>query len=146
MFELKDPEHVARYRRTIDAILRNKELKQVCLKLDNSSMRIVLSDDWHNDKILIDGIRNILYSEDVMNHLLWEMTFSLKNGNIGYLVCDQVVDGMMVKFKRGDVPVWIFSVFLDLPKWAEGCVGYLYGDDYYKYDNNVEAAFQMFER
>ena len=71
MFDLKNPEHLARYRRTIDAVLDHKELKWVRLELENSSMEVVLSGAFHNDKVLIDGIRNLLCSEDVMNYVLF---------------------------------------------------------------------------
>ena len=143
MFELKNPEHLARYRRTIDAILDNKELKWVRLTLDNSSMEVVLSGAFHNDKVLIDGIRNLLCSEDVMNYVLYGLTWGLDGGITGRLDCDQVLDGMMVKLRCGGVPVRAFSVFLDLPEWAKGCVGYLRGDNYYKYDDDVEGAFYV---
>ena len=143
MFELKNPEHLARYRRTIDAILDNKELKWVRLTLDNSSMEVVLSGAFHNDKVLIDGIRNLLCSEDVMNYVLYGLTWGLDGDITGRLDCDQVLDGMMVKLRCGGVPVRAFSVFLDLPEWAKGCVGYLRGDNYYKYDDDVEGAFYV---
>lgn len=143
MFEPKNPEHLARYRRTIDAILDNKELKWVRLTLDNSSMEVVLSGAFHNDKVLIDGIRNLLCSEDVMNYVLYGLTWGLDGGITGLLDCDQVLDGMMVKLRCGGVPVRAFSVFLDLPEWAKGCVGYLRGDNYYKYDDDVEGAFYV---
>lgn len=143
MFEHNNPEHLARYRKTIDAILDSKELKWVRLALDNSSMEVVLSGAFHNDKVLIDGIRNLLCSEDVMNYVLWRLTWGLDGGITGRLDCDQVVDGMMVKLQCGGIPVRFFSVFLDPPKWAKGGVGYLRGDDYYKYDDDVEGAFYI---
>ena len=60
MFDPKNPEHLARYRRTIDAILDNKELKWVRLALDNSSMEVVLSGAFHNDKVkkVLDRIKS----------------------------------------------------------------------------------------
>lgn len=143
MFDLKNPEHLARYRRTIDAVLDHKELKWVRLELENSSMEVVLSGAFHNDKVLIDGIRNLLCSEDIMNYVLWRLTWGLDGGITGRLDCDQVVDGMMVKLQCGGIPVRSFSVFLDPPKWAKGGVGYLRGDDYYKYDDDVEGAFYI---
>ena len=143
MFDPKNPEHLVRYRRTIDAILDSKELKWVRLALDNSSMEVVLSGAFHNDKVLIDGIRNLLCSEDVMNYVLWRLTWGLDGGITGRLDCDQVLDGMMVKLQCGGIPVRSFSVFLDPPEWANGCVGYLRGDDYYKYEDDVEGAFYV---
>lgn len=113
------------------------------MTLDNSSMEVVLSGAFHNDKILIDGIRNLLHSEEIMNHILWRMTFGFGGGITGRLDCDQVLDGMMVKLQCGGIPVRSFSVFLDLPEWANGCVGYLRGDDYYKYEDDVEGAFYV---
>lgn len=53
------------------------------------------------------------------------------------------MDGMMVKLKCGGVPVCRFSVFLDPPEWADGCVWYLRGDDYYRYSDDVEGSFQI---
>lgn len=143
MFDPKNPEHLTRYRRTINAILDNKELKWVRFELDKSSMEVILSGALNNDKILIDGIRNLLCSEDVMNYVLWRLTFGLDGGITGRLDCDQVLDGMMVNLQCGGIPVRSFSVFLDLPEWADGCVGYLRGDDYYRYSDDVEGAFQI---
>ena len=143
MFDPKNPEHLARYRRTINAILDNKELKWVRFELDKSSMEVILSGALNNDKILIDGIRNLLCSEDVMHYVFWRLTFGLDGCITGRLYCDQVLDGMMVKLQCGGIPVRSFSVFLDLPEWANGCVGYLCGDDYYKYEDDVDGAFRI---
>ena len=143
MFEPTNPDHLDRYRRTIDVILNDKELEWIRLGLDKTSIEIILSDDSCGNETVINGIRNFLCSDNVMVYLLWEMTFGFTNGIMGHLICDQVLSGMMIELKKDDIPVRRFSVFLDSPEWSDGCVGYLLGDTYDKYDDNIEDAFRI---